>query len=110
MASSILLTAAGVFVFLAYGTTSVVARRLGARLDSDSLRREVETSALARQGLSARQASIAGAFVARPALAGHRVLLVDDLVATGWTLTLASRALLTARASAVLPLTLATET
>ena len=30
VASSILLTAVGVFVFLAYGTTSVVARRLGA--------------------------------------------------------------------------------
>ena len=30
VASSILLTATGVFVFLAYGTTSVVARRLGA--------------------------------------------------------------------------------
>jgi MATE family, multidrug efflux pump len=30
VASSILITAAGVFVFLAYGTTSVVARRLGA--------------------------------------------------------------------------------
>jgi putative MATE family efflux protein len=30
VASSVLLTAAGVFVFLAYGTTSVVARRLGA--------------------------------------------------------------------------------
>ncbi len=30
VASTILLTAAGVFVFLAYGTTSVVARRLGA--------------------------------------------------------------------------------
>ena len=29
-ASSVLLTAAGVFVFLAYGTTSVVARQLGA--------------------------------------------------------------------------------
>ena len=30
VASAVLLTAAGVFVFLAYGTTSVVARRLGA--------------------------------------------------------------------------------
>jgi MATE family, multidrug efflux pump len=30
VASSILITAAGIFVFLAYGTTSVVARRLGA--------------------------------------------------------------------------------
>ncbi|WP_259274927.1 MATE family efflux transporter, partial [Raoultella terrigena] len=29
-ASSVLLTAAGVFVFLAYGTTSVVARQVGA--------------------------------------------------------------------------------
>ena len=30
VASSILLTVVGIFVFLAYGTTSVVARRLGA--------------------------------------------------------------------------------
>ena len=37
------------------------------------------------------------------------MLLVDDLVATGWTLTLAARALLTAGAGAVLPLTLGVE-
>jgi ATP-dependent DNA helicase RecQ len=40
---------------------------------------------------------------------GARVLLVDDRVVTGWTLTLAARALRQAGASAVLPLTLAVE-
>jgi ATP-dependent DNA helicase RecQ len=38
---------------------------------------------------------------------GARVLLVDDLVVTGWTLTLATRAIRAAGADAVLPLTLA---
>ncbi|HET7194563.1 MAG TPA: DEAD/DEAH box helicase, partial [Nocardioides sp.] len=38
-----------------------------------------------------------------------RVLLVDDLVVTGWTLTLAARALRDAGASDVLPLTLAVQ-
>jgi ATP-dependent DNA helicase RecQ len=38
---------------------------------------------------------------------GARVLLVDDLVGTGWTLTLAARALREAGAESVLPLTLA---
>jgi ATP-dependent DNA helicase RecQ len=42
-------------------------------------------------------------------LDGGPVLLVDDLVATGWTLTLAARALRTAGAGAVLPLALAVE-
>ena len=42
-------------------------------------------------------------------LDGGPVLLVDDLMATGWTLTLAARALRTAGASAVLPLTLGAE-
>ena len=42
-------------------------------------------------------------------LDGGPVLLVDDLVSTGWTLTLAARALRAAGASAVLPLTLGVE-
>ncbi len=42
-------------------------------------------------------------------LDGGPVLLVDDLVSTGWTLTLAARALREAGASAVLPLTLGVE-
>ncbi|MCW2795885.1 helicase-related protein, partial [Nocardioides sp.] len=40
---------------------------------------------------------------------GGPVLLVDDLVATGWTLTLAARAILRAGATEVRPLVLATE-
>ena len=40
---------------------------------------------------------------------GARVLLVDDLVTTGWTLTLATRAIRAAGAEAVLPLTLAVQ-
>jgi ATP-dependent DNA helicase RecQ len=42
-------------------------------------------------------------------LDGGPVLLVDDLMATGWTITLAARALLMAGAGAVLPLTLGVE-
>jgi ATP-dependent DNA helicase RecQ len=42
-------------------------------------------------------------------LDGGPVLLVDDLVATGWTMTLAARALRGAGAGAVLPLALGTE-
>jgi ATP-dependent DNA helicase RecQ len=42
-------------------------------------------------------------------LDGGPVLLVDDLVATGWTLTMAARALRAAGAGAVLPLTLGVE-
>ena len=42
-------------------------------------------------------------------LDGGPVLLVDDLVGTGWTLTMAARALRAAGASAVLPLTLGVE-
>jgi ATP-dependent DNA helicase RecQ len=42
-------------------------------------------------------------------LDGGPVLLVDDLVTTGWTLTMAARALRSAGAAAVLPLTLGVE-
>ncbi len=42
-------------------------------------------------------------------LEGGPVLLVDDLVVTGWTMTLAARALREAGAGAVLPLALGTE-
>ncbi len=43
------------------------------------------------------------------ALDGRRVLLLDDQVVTGWSLTLAARAILDAGADAVLPLTLAVQ-
>jgi ATP-dependent DNA helicase RecQ len=42
-------------------------------------------------------------------VAGHSVLLVDDLVVSGWTLTLATRALRQAGATRVLPITLAVQ-
>ncbi|MEJ7833779.1 MAG: DEAD/DEAH box helicase [Nocardioides sp.] len=42
-------------------------------------------------------------------LAGRSVLLVDDLVGTGWTLTLAAQALREAGAASVLPLALAVQ-
>ncbi|WP_395690428.1 RecQ family ATP-dependent DNA helicase [Nocardioides sp.] len=42
-------------------------------------------------------------------VSGRRVLLVDDLVVTGWTLTLAARALRLAGAAEVRPLVLATQ-
>jgi ATP-dependent DNA helicase RecQ len=55
-----------------------------------------------------RVAAVARRFALRADLApGARVLLVDDLVGTGWTLTLAAKALREAGADAVLPLTLA---
>ena len=41
---------------------------------------------------------------------GARVLLVDDRVVTGWTLTLAAQAIRKAGAAEVLPLALATQT
>ena len=40
---------------------------------------------------------------------GATVLLVDDLVVTGWTLTVAATALRSAGAGAVLPLALASQ-
>jgi ATP-dependent DNA helicase RecQ len=45
-----------------------------------------------------------------PDVAGRRVLLVDDLVATGWSMTLASSWLRSDGAEAVLPLALGSET
>jgi ATP-dependent DNA helicase RecQ len=39
---------------------------------------------------------------------GSRILLVDDRVGTGWTLTLAARAIRSAGAAEVRPLVLAT--
>ncbi|HET6152834.1 MAG TPA: DEAD/DEAH box helicase [Marmoricola sp.] len=43
-------------------------------------------------------------------VAGQRILLVDDLIGTGWTMTLAASWLLEAGAEAVLPLALGSET
>ena len=45
-----------------------------------------------------------------PGVAGQRVLLVDDLIASGWSMTLAAHWLREAGASAVLPVALGSET
>ena len=71
----------------------------------------VDPSVPPRAG-AANSAQRVSAVTRRFALTGDvpgRVLLVDDLVVTGWTLTLAARALRDAGAEAVLPLTLAVE-
>ena len=65
VASSILLTAVGVFVFLAYGTTSVVARRLGAGDETDAVAAGVDGLWLS-VGLGALAAVVLA--VAAPAL------------------------------------------
>jgi ATP-dependent DNA helicase RecQ len=63
-----------------------------------------------------RLAGLIGAFAVPPAVeagiarAGGPVLLVDDVVATGWTMTVAARLLREAGAPAVLPFALAVET
>jgi ATP-dependent DNA helicase RecQ len=56
-----------------------------------------------------RVAAVSRRFELRLDQRGERVLLVDDLVVTGWTLALAARALREAGASDVLPLTLAVQ-
>ncbi|MGZ5404345.1 MAG: RecQ family ATP-dependent DNA helicase [Nocardioides sp.] len=53
-----------------------------------------------------RVAAVTRRFAVQGDVPAGRVLLVDDLVVTGWTLTLASRALREAGATAVLPLAL----
>ncbi|OHV41956.1 MULTISPECIES: RecQ family ATP-dependent DNA helicase [Pseudofrankia] len=63
-----------------------------------------------------RLAGLVGAFAVPPAVAaglgraGGPVLLVDDLIVTGWTMTVAARLLREAGAPAVLPFALALET
>ncbi|SOB81802.1 ATP-dependent DNA helicase RecQ [Streptomyces sp. 1331.2] len=69
----------------------------------------------ARSNSAQRLHSLAGALVLPPeveqavAAAGGPVLLVDDLVDSGWTVTVAARLLRRAGASAVLPLVLAVQ-
>jgi len=69
----------------------VLCRSRGLRLDPHVVRRIVATPS--QQGLSrrARKANLSGAFAVERDLSGLRVLLVDDVMTTGTTLTVLAR-------------------
>ena len=79
--------------------TQTVARRLGVP-HRHAVKRVRATQQQARLGGSERQQNVTGAFRAQP-LKGERVLLVDDVMTSGATLTECSLALLKAGASQV---------
>ena len=70
-----------------------LADRLAVPLDPGALRRSRPTQAQARLSASERWANVSGAFEAQGDLSGQRVLLVDDVLTTGATLTAAAAAL-----------------
>lgn len=71
-----------------------LARRTGTTLATRALRRARATPPQTGLSIAARRANVAGSFVAEPrALAGRRVLLLDDVATTGATLAEAARAL-----------------
>jgi len=89
-----------------------VSRRLDLPLAAEALFRRRDTPPQARaMEADARRRNVAGAFDCRPgAVAGRRVLLVDDVTTTGATLDACARALLAeGEASSVWALTFARE-
>ncbi len=86
-----------------------VARRLGAPLGTRALRRVRSTRAQADLGGAERRTNVRGAFAARTAaaLAGRHVLLVDDVLTTGATVSECARVLIDAGALTVGALTVA---
>lgn len=96
-----------------YNQTELLARKLAARID-----RRLETGALARRGRPKRQSTLSeaerrenvkGTFAVRHPewVRGRTVLLVDDILTTGSTMSAAAAALKAAGASRVLAATLA---
>ena len=75
-----------------------IAEELGVGLDTRSVRRRRNTSSQARTPKRERGRNVEGAFaVRRPErLEGHRVLLVDDVLTTGHTMTSCAEAILRA--------------
>lgn len=89
-----------------------IARRLGARLSIDDLVRRRETAPQKELSADARRRNVSGAFAmrndaARARVAGAHVVLIDDVLTTGATLSAAARALKRAGAAQVDALVLA---
>lgn len=86
-----------------------VARRLGVPLVNGALARTRHAPAQSGLSSAARRRNVAGLFrvSGRPAIAGRRILLVDDVLTTGATAQAAAKALKSAGAAQVAVVTLA---
>ena len=83
----------------------VIERQSGVKLASEALRRVRPTQQQVGLSRSQRASNVQGAFKVaddrKPAIAGRRVILVDDVLTTGATVDACARALLRARAASV---------
>lgn len=88
-----------------FNQSAELARMLAWRLDVplavDAISKIRATAAQSRLGRAERLRNVVGAFVASSRLAGRRVLLVDDVLTTGATMTACARACLDAGATSV---------
>jgi ComF family protein len=83
-----------------------LAKALGMPAEPEGLKRVRETRSQVGLDMLARLRNVEDAFQAHPpAIAGHTVLLVDDLYTTGATLSTCAQALITGGAHRVLGLT-----
>ncbi len=87
---------------------AALAERVGKPLDPDALVRVVNApSQLDTESRDERRRNVAGGFAARTDFGGKRVLLVDDLVTTGATMSACAESLKAAGATAVFGLSVA---